>query len=741
MRGVELKRLLFAAVDRKSGGVMMFKISGASHKNTRVTVFEKKFQHKNRSKRTWGYKKMKLRNQLIALFLIVGIVPSLITNLYNQVQMAETMQASLGISAQKMIEQAVYNLDGAANAITPIMNKIVLGMDFKRYVVDRDQLGIDEGIILKNKIDNDVFSSLTLNKNISGIIAVSNNKLLYSIAGGSNNAMDNVGVNRALEKYFISDAFKNSDIYKQIVEASSARTIWFLADAGETKRICVAKKINESKDIDEAVVSVFPISYSYYETVLGKASIDSNISILLVNTEGIIGFSNNPDFIGYSLDEEQISLLAKAQSAGESSGTIANRSTVMSYGRCINGWTLVMDAPMAILMRDMYQTRNSIILMLAVFILLVVIMSLLISKKIASPIKTMAVYMGEIERGNLNIDQDIKENIKISNAETHLLVDGFTSMITTLRQLINDAKEVTIVVEKNTVSLEQVAASTAESSHSIETAVDHIAKGAQVQNEQIENSIKLMEDLSQAINDVMGSIYNIKDVSQVTTEMSTATMTKLKVLSGQSQDTIATSHAVSLQVKDLGEEANNIGNILNLIKGINNQTNLLSLNAAIEAARAGESGKGFAVVAEEIRKLSYQTQEAISTIAATVEKIQSKKEETLIGLQKAVDVFDKQGPVVQETNETFTAIHTHMQNINEKINQATDVLQQVVHEKDDVTHRMREVADIVEQAASVTQEVSAETVEQSQYAAQITDMTKKLSETVNELKRAYNKFN
>ncbi|MDF2877849.1 MAG: hypothetical protein K0S30_945, partial [Clostridia bacterium] len=64
-----------------------------------------------------------------------------------------------------------------------------------------------------------------------------------------------------------------------------------------------------------------------------------------------------------------------------------------------------------------------------------------------------------------------------------------------------------------------------------------------------------------------------------------------------------------------------------------------------------------------------------------------------------------------------------------------------VHEKDDVTYRMKEIADIVEQAASVTQEVSAETVEQSQYAAQITAMTKKLSETVNELKRAYNKFN
>jgi methyl-accepting chemotaxis protein len=486
---------------------------------------------------------------------------------------------------------------------------------------------------------------------------------------------------------------------------------------------------------------LFPISYSYYETVLGKASIDSNIPILLVNTEGIIGFSNNPNLIGVSLDEGQMSLLAKAQSTGELSGTTANKRTVMSYGKCINGWMLVMDAPMAILMQDMYQTRDGIVIMLLVFILLVIIMSFLISKKIASPIKAMAVYMGEIEKGNLNVGRDIKENIKISNAETYLLVEGFSSMITTLRQLINDAKEVTAVVEENAVSLEQAAASTAESAHGIEIAVDHIAKGAQVQNEQIENSIKLMEDLSRAINEVMGSIYNIKDVSRVTTEMSTATMTKLKVLSGQSQDTVATSHAVSLQVKDLGEEANNIGNILNLIKGINNQTNLLSLNAAIEAARAGESGKGFAVVAEEIRKLSYQTQEAISTIAATVEKIQSKKEETLIGLEKAVDVFDKQGPVVQETNETFASIHTHMQHINEKINHVTDVLQQVVHEKDDVTYRMKEIADIVEQAASVTQEVSAETVEQSQYAAQITAMTKKLSETVNELKRAYNKFN
>jgi methyl-accepting chemotaxis protein len=222
--------------------------------------------------------------------------------------------------------------------------------------------------------------------------------------------------------------------------------------------------------------------------------------------------------------------------------------------------------------------------------------------------------------------------------------------------------------------------------------------------------------------------------------MSSTTKGHLDQLSEQTKDTIAISGAVRVQVEELGNEASKISNILSLIKSINDQTNLLSLNAAIEAARAGEAGRSFAVVADEVRKLSYQTEGAIATIGQTIMSIHNKKESTLGELQKATVVFNNQIPIVSAATEAFLHIDKQMGTINKQIECATDTLQEVTIKKEEVVMRMTEVSQIVGQSASVCEEVSAESTQQTYYAQKISHMANKLLESMSDLQRTYSRF-
>ena len=116
----------------------------------------------------------------------------------------------------------------------------------------------------------------------------------------------------------------------------------------------------------------------------------------------------------------------------------------------------------------------------------------------------------------------------------------------------------------------------------------------------------------------------------------------------------------------LGEQANSIGNILNLISDIADQTNLLALNAAIEAARAGEAGRGFAVVADEVRKLAEKTMEATKQVENSIKAIQRGVHNNIGAMQETSRFIDSSMEIVNMTGEALESIeHTVSHTANE----------------------------------------------------------------------------
>jgi hypothetical protein len=144
--------------------------------------------------------------------------------------------------------------------------------------------------------------------------------------------------------------------------------------------------------------------------------------------------------------------------------------------------------------------------------------------------------------------------------------------------------------------------------------------------------------LQQTLQRLAENLREEKDTAIRAATASTEARQGTEQMVGHLDQVVGSITGMTDHVNNLGERADAIGNIVSLITGISEQTNLLALNAAIEAARAGEAGRGFAVVADEVRNLSLKTNEATSEIAGQISQIQDETVATRQQMEKmAVD--------------------------------------------------------------------------------------------------------
>lgn len=230
-----------------------------------------------------------------------------------------------------------------------------------------------------------------------------------------------------------------------------------------------------------------------------------------------------------------------------------------------------------------------------------------------------------------------------------------------------------------------------------------------------------------------GVVYDTQKLSEIA-------LAAVKSLNDKAMETKSVSAQIIDDINSLNEDMKEIKNITNLIAGISEQTNLLSLNAAIEAARAGEAGRGFAVVAEEVKKLADQSKDASVMISSIIQRIQTKTEITVDAANRSSSIVGKQMEAVYETDNSFKTIFSSMEAISQMIKEVENSLKVVLDSKTIVMSTMENVSAVSEEAAATSEEVAASTEEQIASAQALSALAEELSSMAEELEKTISQF-
>ncbi len=397
--------------------------------------------------------------------------------------------------------------------------------------------------------------------------------------------------------------------------------------------------------------------------------------------------------------------------------------------------------------------KQTILIMVGILVLITATLILVTKIVIGSPLRRILDAAQNLATG----DADLSSRLNVATSDElgllaktfDLFIEKIHHMVKTLVQSIDGVAETSDRLSSNSDEV-------AKASQTVALSIEEMVKGTNDKLNAVSGTREIMEQFtaaigqiahganeqanhvnqtSQAIGEMAGGIQEVATNAQTVLDAAVDAAKVARKGEEAVESTISgmekiknTVYDSAVRIKELGEHSQKIGEIIQVIDEIAEQTNLLALNAAIEAARAGEHGKGFAVVADEVRKLAERSGKATKEIAELIINIQK-------GTGKAVDAMEHGTKEVEEgvrlAHDAGTALEEIMQTVEMTLSQIqliSGTAQRMSESSMSVVTAIDNVAAITEQNSASTQEMAAGSDSAMSSIETITQLTKESAE-------------
>jgi methyl-accepting chemotaxis protein len=691
---------------------------------------------------TFKEKLYSIKSKLIGAFLVT-VVPIILLGVFSY----KSSVASLSDTAQKTsietIKQVTNFLEMKFDSVDVISRQLISDKSYSNYLSTVSGDMNWDSISAHSDLTNTIYNYIYNNKTIHSIVLLLKNNKTISTTGitfkpGSYEKVEDTDLVKKVKSNMGAAVWVgyHSEIDEQM---SSGHPNYALSQIRLARNYVMA---------EDCGVLIINLHHSFIDNVIDSVNLGENSEIHLISPDNRdIAYrvtNDQTEALDTSLAENQVfstDFFGQILNAEDVEGTLTAQykgsKHIVLYSRVgESGYTVVGLVPTA----NFTASAASIGIITLVFTIIAVIfaigMGLFMAMSMGRTINRIIDASKKVIEGDLTIEFRSRRKDELG-----ILSFSLNQMIGHMRNLIKETAVTAAKVDETAKTVANTSEQVTLVSHEVTKTIQEISGGATAQAADSEQGVLKMRDLANNIQAVSERAKTIEDYSSQTISLTKEGLVSVEDLENKAKQTTEIIHAIINDTHALDENSQTIRNIVKVIHGIADQTNLLSLNAAIEAARAGETGRGFAVVADEIRKLAEQATSATQEIGRIIDNTLKQTSRVVEWAESSENILNSQNEAVTNVSEVFDKITRSMEQLVTRLEEIAAGIVDMNYNKEQTLTSIHNISSVSQQIAASTEEVAASTQEQlssieelSSYAKELENVAKQLNESIKRFK-------